>query len=88
MKIAFYMDEGREQIVLTPESEFEKAMLGKLHESNRQLSIHRGEFYACQGGWTRWRDVGPTEACSTMLVLNPLSAGDSNYKLRRTTILI
>lgn len=60
MKIAFYVDEGREQVVLTPESDFEKAILGKLRaaasnptESPHELLIETGQFYRCQGGWTR-----------------------------------
>lgn len=67
MKIAFYMEDGLEQIVLTPESDFEKSMLGKLHDG-RDLSIKRGSFYECQGGWVRQRGGDDT---STMLVLRP-----------------
>jgi hypothetical protein len=53
MKIALYIEDGLEQIVLTPEGETEKAILGKLHDGSRELSIKQGEFYPCQGGWTR-----------------------------------
>ena len=60
MKIALYIDDGREQIVLTPETDFEKAILGKLREaannpgeSGRDLLIETGGFYSCAGGWTR-----------------------------------
>jgi hypothetical protein len=75
MKIAFYMDDGREQIVLTPETDFEKKMLGKLHEGGRQLSVRRGSFYGCRGGWTRWANSYgvnhfDAEDDSTMLVLD------------------
>jgi hypothetical protein len=53
MKIALYIDDGREQIVLTPESDTEKAILGKMHDGSRVMSIYKGEFYECRGGWTR-----------------------------------
>lgn len=53
MKIALYIEDGLEQIVLTPESETEKSILGKLHDGSRSLKIHRGSFYACRGGWVR-----------------------------------
>ena len=53
MRIALYIEDGLEQIVLTPESEAERGILGKLHDGSRELSIKRGSFYACQGGWTR-----------------------------------
>ena len=53
MKIALYIEDGLEQIVLTPQSDTEKAILGKLHDGTRELGIYQGEFYPCQGGWTR-----------------------------------
>lgn len=53
MKTAFYIEDGREQIVLTPETEWEKKMLSLLHEKGREVQILRGKFYECRGGWTR-----------------------------------
>lgn len=70
MKIAFYTEDGLDQIVLTPETSHEKAMLGKLHSGGLDLSIHRGEFYACRGGWVRH---GEGEQ-STILGLRPARA--------------
>ena len=67
MKIALYIEDGLEQIVLTPESETEKAILGKLHDGSRSLEIKRGSFYACQGGWTRHE--ASADDASTMIVL-------------------
>lgn len=67
MKIALYIEDGLEQIVLTPQSDTEKAILGKLTDGSRELSIKRGEFYACQGGWTRHGSADQ----STMIVLTP-----------------
>lgn len=55
MKIALYIEDGLEQIVLTPDSETEKAILDKVHDGSRTLSIKRGAFYGCRGGWTRWK---------------------------------
>ena len=63
MKIALYIEDGLEQIVLTPESATEKGILGKIDA--RSIEIKRGAFYACQGGWTRQRDSEE----STILVL-------------------
>lgn len=53
MKIALYIEDGLEQVVLTPESDVEKHLLGNLHKKDRTLSIKRGTFYGCQGGWVR-----------------------------------
>lgn len=81
MKIAFYIEDGLEQIVLTPESKNEMSMLAKLHDGTRQLSIKRGCFYQCQGGWTRHGSIYGSEYGtskddeSTMIVLTP--KGDS-----------
>jgi hypothetical protein len=56
MKIALYIEDGLEQIVLTPDSETEKSILDKIHDGTRELRIARGSFYGCRGGWTRWKD--------------------------------
>lgn len=76
MKIALYIEDSLEQIVLTPESEMEQSILGKLHDGSRKLSIKRGSFYGCQGGWVRQREVlnygyshSTSEDVSTMIVL-------------------
>lgn len=70
MKIALYIEDGLEQIVLTPESDTEKAILAKIHDGSRELSIKRGAFYECRGGWVR--HGRGTEDDSTMIVLRPV----------------
>lgn len=70
MKIALYIEDGLEQLVLTPESASEKAILGKLADRSRTLSVYQGEFYACRGGWTR---QGSSET-STIIVLTETPA--------------
>jgi hypothetical protein len=81
MKIALYIEDGLEQIVLTPTSDTEKAILEKIHDGSRQLSIKRGEFYGCRGGWTRhkkqyYSPYGSDEPNdeSTMIILQPAPA--------------
>jgi hypothetical protein len=74
MKIALYIEDGLEQIVLTPDSETEKAILDKVHDGSRTLEIKRGAFYGNRGGWMRWKDsysiYGSEEKDeSTMIVL-------------------
>ena len=77
MKIALYIEDGLEQIVLTPETETEKGILGKLHDGSRKLDIKKGSFFDCKGGWTRFTPhqfsdaYGRAEAGdeSTMIVL-------------------
>ncbi len=66
MKVALYIEDGLEQIVLTPDSDAEKMVLAKLQDSSRTIEIKHGSFYACRGGWTR---QGQNDD-STMIVLN------------------
>lgn len=73
MKIALYIEDGLEQVVLTPDSETERAILGKLHDGTRTLAIHKGAFYGCAGGWIRFKVTEPyyrdPEDESTIIVL-------------------
>lgn len=76
MKIALYIEDGLEQIVLTPQSDTEKAILRKLHDGSRTFEMKKGSFYACNGGWTRYRqswrgtfDTHDRDDESTMIVL-------------------
>lgn len=53
MKTAFYIAEGRTQVVLTPENDWEKRVVDAIAKRPADLTILRGSFYECQGGWTR-----------------------------------
>jgi hypothetical protein len=67
MKIALYIDaDGREQIVLTPQTKDETSLVGRITDESRIMTIYRGSFYDCQGGWTR---QGTGEQ-STIIVLS------------------
>ncbi|HEV7352559.1 MAG TPA: hypothetical protein VGN74_05460 [Brevundimonas sp.] len=65
MKIALYIEDGLEQIVLTPEGEAEQNLLARLQDDTRDITIRRGGFYACMGGWVRHREAPE----STMIVM-------------------
>lgn len=79
MKIALYIEDGLEQIVLTPQSDTEKAILGKLHDNSRVMTLAKGSFYECRGGYERYTPYWQSRAYggssggdeSTMLVLRP-----------------
>lgn len=54
MKVAIYIESGVTQLVLTPESEWEKSVTAKLLPDGEQtIRAYRGEFYECRGGWFR-----------------------------------
>ena len=69
MKIALYIEDGLEQIVLTPEGDTEKGILGKLNDPMRKMTIHHGSFYECRGGYVR-TSVSNDE--STIIVLRKI----------------
>lgn len=75
MKIALYIEDGLEQIVLTPETETEEGIVGKMHDNSRMLSVYQGGFYQCQGGWVRHERPTlhgmPSNDKSTIIVLRP-----------------
>lgn len=79
MKIALYIEDGLEQIVLTPQSDTEKAILGKLHDGSRTMTLAKGSFYECRAGYERYTPHWQSYAYggssggdeSTMIVLRP-----------------
>lgn len=52
MRTAIYIENGETQIVLTPETDNERAVLA-LAEKGKTVTIKRGSFYECRGGWYR-----------------------------------
>lgn len=59
MKTAIYIEDGLLQLVLTPQTETDRKVLDTLEEAGEKLHTYRGEFYACQGGWTRQKEEYP-----------------------------
>lgn len=59
MKTAVYIDDGRTQVVLTPENDFEKNIVWNIERHKASIEVHRGNFYGCLGGYTRWSTEEP-----------------------------
>lgn len=53
MKTAIYIEDGTVQLVLTPESEFEKNALSGFRDKPLEVKLFAGAFYDCRGGWVR-----------------------------------
>lgn len=53
MKVAIYIEDGRSQLVLTPETGFEKGIVSQAEKREQQVNVYTGSFYECQGGWMR-----------------------------------
>ena len=59
MKTAIYIEDGVVQLVITPESEFEKNALSSFNQKELQAKIFSGSFYDCRGGWVRQTEQYP-----------------------------
>ncbi len=59
MKTALYIEDGVVQLVLTPETDFEKSALGSFSKKPASVKVLEGQFYDCRGGWTRQKDYYP-----------------------------
>lgn len=57
MKTAIYIEDGVVQLVITPESEFEKNALSSFEKKSLTAQIYTGVFYDCRGGWVRQKDI-------------------------------
>lgn len=53
MKTAIYIEDGVVQLVITPESVFEKNALASFEGKATETKIFSGSFYDCRGGWIR-----------------------------------
>ena len=53
MKTAIYIEDGIIQLVLTPDSDFEKNAISSFEDKPLETKIFSGSFYDCRGGWTR-----------------------------------
>ena len=53
MKTAIYIEDGVVQLVLTPESDFEKSAMSGFMEGEIKAEMFSGSFYDCRGGWVR-----------------------------------
>lgn len=66
MKTAIYIEDGDVQLVLTPQNEWEKNAL-KSFGNDLSVSLKRGGFYECQGGWHR-HSLYPSEEDNSVIL--------------------
>ena len=59
MKTAIYIEDGIVQLVITPETEFEKNAISTFKDKPLDAKIFAGSFYDCRGGWVRQKDYSP-----------------------------
>ena len=66
MKTAIYIEDGDVQLVLTPQNEWEENAL-RSFGNDLSVSLKRGSFYECQGGWHRHRQYPGEDDSSVIL---------------------
>jgi hypothetical protein len=59
MKTAIYIEDGLVQLVITPETEFEKNALSGFRDKPLDARLFAGQFYDCRGGWVRQKEYRP-----------------------------
>jgi hypothetical protein len=59
MKTAIYIEDGTVQLVITPESEFEKNAMSMFRDKPLEARLFVGQFYDCRGGWVRQKEYLP-----------------------------
>jgi len=52
MKSAIFIREDRQQIVLTPENDWERNILKTLEQKKKNMNVYFSQFVDVQGGWT------------------------------------
>lgn len=66
MKTAIYIEDGVVQLVITPETEFEKNAMTTLMDTDIDAQIFSGSFYDCRGGWVRQKSHYPNDSITWM----------------------
>lgn len=56
MKTAIYIEDGTVQLIITPETEFEKNALSTFEKKPLAAQIFSGSFYDCRGGWIKQKE--------------------------------
>lgn len=53
MKTSIYIEDGRTQIILTPENEFETGLIKNIKDKQVEIAEFTGSFKDCVGGFIR-----------------------------------
>ena len=64
MKTSIYIEDGVVQLVITPESKFEKDSIKIFKDKPLEVKLFDGSFYDCRGGWIRQSEHYPNSMYS------------------------
>ena len=77
MITAIYIKDGRTQLVLTPETTFEKGIVSNASKGERTVKIYTGSFYDCMGGWSKQgASINSDEDKSLIIVMDIKEVGE------------
>lgn len=68
MKTAIYIEDGTTQVVLTPETEWEKKVCKQFYAGKHTLKVFEGTFYEAQGGWIHMGRSGEYEDNRSLII--------------------
>ena len=73
MKTAIYIEQGITQLVLTPENPWETSIIAEMERSSHSqtVTMRRGSFFPCNGGWIRQSEEDDSLILSCRKVLEP-----------------
>ena len=75
MKVALYWEDGLFQIALTPENEHDKMVRDTLLNMG-DVTVKKGGFYACQGGWSRHDEAQYSDSVMLIKQRHPQPRGE------------
>ncbi|GAI96921.1 unnamed protein product [marine sediment metagenome] len=70
MKTAIYIEDGVVQLIITPETKFERDALKSFQNEKTSAEVFTGSFYDCRGGWRRqlaYHDASYSDDLSLMV---------------------
>lgn len=75
MRTSIFIEQGDVQLVLTPDTAFERQVLASLlPEGEITACVMRGQFYQCRGGWWMKAEPGYTGESNDSFILRASTA--------------
>ena len=77
MKTAVYIEENKQQIVLTPENKYEVQVLKSIKNRHNQVDFYYGSFSTCYGGYIRRYNQGEMNEDSLMMFIKQIEVEEN-----------
>lgn len=77
MKTVIYIENDVVQLVVTPQTRFEKNTLSLFEEQPLEVKIFQGSFYDCRGGWIKQDQFHSDSDRSIILTIKKSQKGEA-----------